>query len=593
MRSNRLNRGWKVSIAAMAWPVAVIGAVSSGIFLGSNFDAHSDKAKYESLLTQHERAPGELIVRLSKSGMASVGVQSVDSILSTRVGIRSVEAFETNNEFYLVKLNSDKDAALFMEEMVSNPSVQYAEPNYILKALGGRDSTSAEVVPNDAEFSKLWGLKNVGQKDPDGEQDGKAGADIGATKAWATTTGNRAILVAVIDTGVDYSHQDLINNIYSNPGESGNGKESNRIDDDGNGFVDDFHGWNFAGVSTNDPMDDNDHGTHVSGTIGGMGNNGLGVAGVNWETSILPVKFLSGSGSGTLADAVKAIQYSTLMSARVMNNSWGGGGFTQSMFDAITAAKNKGLLFVAAAGNDSTNSDSSPHYPAGYQIDNVIAVAATTNTDSLADFSTYGKRTVHIAAPGHKILSTIPVNQYDTFSGTSMATPHVTGAAALLWGTDTHMTMSQVKERLLKSRDYIAPLARKIASSGRLNIYNAINGIYPPSPEPSESDWRDMAMPGPIESEHPYKDNAVQEWTIDGPADAKFMRVVFSKVDLEDRYDFVKVVDKTGEVMDAISGKADNYASFYVNGNQLKLRFTSDSSETKWGFAVGKVQVVR
>ncbi|MCO5142739.1 MAG: S8 family serine peptidase [Oligoflexia bacterium] len=590
MRSNRKNRSWKVSIAAMAWPMAVIGAVSSGIFLGSNFEAHSDMAKYESILAQHERAPAELIVRLSKAGKASAGVQSLDAILNTRIGVRSIEAFETNNEFYLVKLNNDQDMAFFMEEMESNPSVQYAEPNYIVKALGDRDADS-EVLPNDTDFDKLWGMKNVGQKDSSG-QTGKVGADIGATKAWTTTTGNKDVLVAVIDTGVDYTHDDLVGNIYMNPGESGDGKETNGIDDDGNGFVDDFHGWNFAGVSNNNPMDDNDHGTHVSGTIGGMGNNAKGVAGVNWNTSILPVKFLTGGGSGTLADAVKAIQYATLMNAHVMNNSWGGGGFTQTMFDAITAAKDKGLLFIAAAGNDSSNSDRSPHYPAGYQIENVIAVAATTNTDALATFSTYGKRTVHIAAPGHKIYSTIPGNQYDTFSGTSMATPHVAGAAALLWGTSSSMPMSEVKDRLLRSRDFIGHLARKVASGGRLNIYNAINGIYPPSPEPSESDWRDMSLPAPIESAHPYDNSFTQEWTIDGPANAKYMRVIFSKVDLEDRYDFVRVVDANGEEMDAISGKAENLASFYVSGNKLKLRFTTDSSQTKWGFAVSKVQVV-
>ncbi|MGZ3694194.1 MAG: S8 family peptidase, partial [Bdellovibrionota bacterium] len=489
--------------AGIAWSLAVIGAASAGLFTGLDNNAHSDMAKFSTQLAQHERMPGEVIVKLSAAGKSAMRIQSMDALLnSSGLTISGMNVFETNNSFYKVKLARDSDTAAFLEAATHNPSIEYAEPNYIMHVLGTRDS---EVIPNDADFNKLWGMKNVGQKDSEGTT-GLVGADIGATKAWATTTGNKDIVVAVIDTGVDYTHPDLKDNIFVNTKEiPGNG-----IDDDGNGFVDDVHGWNFAGVSTNDPMDDNEHGTHVSGTIGAKGNDGVGVAGVNWTTSILPVKFLTGAGSGTLEDAVKAIQYATLMHANVMSNSWGGGGYTQSMYDAIVAAKNAGSLFVAAAGNDSQNADSTPHYPAGYQVDNVISVAATTNLDTLASFSTYGKRTVHIAAPGHKIYSSIPGGKYDSFSGTSMATPHVSGAAALVWGMDTHQTYAQVKERLLASRDFIPTLSRKVASSGRLNVYNAVNGIYPPSPEPAESAWKDFAMTAPIESTHPYDNSANQ-----------------------------------------------------------------------------------
>jgi subtilisin family serine protease len=581
-------RFWAASAPKMLWSMAVIGSAGAGLFMGLSGPAHSDVAKYNALLAQNDRVPGEVIVKLSRSGKAALQMQAFEQVVDSRFQIASFNAFETNDNYYLVKLGSDRETAQFLEAAATNPSIEYAEPNYVMRVLGERDG---EVVPNDPEFARLWGLKNTGQADSQGTV-GKAGADIGATKAWNTTTGNKDILVAVIDTGVDYTHPDLKDNIYSNPGESGDGKETNGIDDDGNGFVDDFHGWNFAGVSTNDPMDDNEHGTHVSGTIGAKGNDGLGVAGINWNTSILPVKFLTAGGSGTLADAVKAIQYATLMNAKVMNNSWGGGGFTQTMMDAIVAAKDKGLLFVAAAGNDAQNADSSPHFPAGYQVENVIAVAATTNQDTLASFSTYGKRTVHIAAPGFNILSSVPHGGYDTFSGTSMATPHVTGAAALLWGTDPSMTFAQVKDRLLRSRDFVPSLARKVASSGRLNVYNAINGIYPPSPEPAEGDWRDISVPNPIESEHPYKDKFQQEWTIEAPANAKFIRVVFSKLDLESGYDFVKVIDGNGVESESFSGAGENVASSYVEGNKVTLRFTTDSSNTKWGFALGKVQVV-
>lgn len=580
---------WTKKAPTLAWTFAVIGTASAGIFMGASNNAHSDISKFQTILTQHERMPGEVIVKLSAQGMS--GLQSVNQLFDSRFQIASVNAFETSNEFYLVKLAGDKETAEFLESANNNPNIAYAEPNYVMHAMDmPRDGS--EVIPNDARFGDLWGMKNTGQKDKDGTV-GKVGADIGATKAWAITTGNKNIVVGVIDTGVDYNHPDLKDNIYLNPGESGGGKESNGIDDDGNGFVDDFHGWNFAGVSTNNPMDDNEHGTHCSGTIGGKGNDGVGVAGVNWNVSILPIKFLTGSGSGTLADAVKAIQYGTLMKANLTSNSWGGGGFTQSMFDAITAAKNKGIMFVAAAGNDAANSDNSPHYPAGYQIDNVIAVAASTNQDTLASFSTYGKRTVHIAAPGLNILSSIPGGGYDIFSGTSMATPHVSGAVALVWGTDPTQTYAQVKDRIIRSRDFVPAMARKVNSSGRLNVYNALMGIYPPSPEPAESDWVDAPLDQTIESAHPYANNFSQEWTINGPADAKFMRVVFSRVELESGYDTVKVIDANGQESDSITGTGANVPSFYVTGNKVTLKFKTDSSEAKWGFAVAKLQIVR
>lgn len=582
-----ISKNWRAwANPNLVWSLAVMGSAGAGLFLGLGQSAHSDISKFSAALAQHERIPGELIVKLSKQGKLALRTQTAAQLFdASSFRVSGAEAFETNDSFYLVKL-ADEQAAEFLSAANSNPNFEYAEPNYVLRALGEKDAP-AEVVPNDRDFEKLWGMKNVGQKDSAGTV-GTPGADIGATKAWALTTGNKNIIVGIIDTGVDYTHPDLKDNIYTNPGEiAGNG-----IDDDGNGFVDDVHGWNFAGVSNNNPMDDNEHGTHVAGTIGGKGNDGQGVAGVNWTTSIVPIKFLTGSGSGSLADAVKSIQYATKIGVHMTNNSWGGGGFTQSMFDAIKEAKEKGQLFIAAAGNDGDNADTTPHYPAGYQVENVISVAATTNQDTLASFSTYGKRTVHIAAPGHKIYSSVPNGGYDSFSGTSMATPHVTGAAALVWGANTNMTYAEVKDRLLRSRDYVGSLSRKVAMSGRLNVYNALMGIYPPSPEPTEADWKDFSMTAPIESAHPYANNAKQEWTVQGPANAKYIRVVFGKMDLENGYDFVKVLDSKGVELDSMSGKGENVASFFATGNTLKLKFTSDSTQTAWGFSVAKIQVV-
>ena len=571
-------------VSHILWSVAVLGTASTGLFLGSIESAHSDISKFQSILAQHEHVPGEVIVKVKPSSMLKSQAEIFDT---GRFQISEIKAFETKNDMFTVKLKGDKQTAQYLQAAASNPDLEYAEPNYILRIVGQR-SGEAEKLPNDTDFGLLWGMKNTGQKEPGNGVDGKAGADISATKAWAITTGNRAISVAVIDTGVDYTHQELKDNIFVNTAEiAGNG-----IDDDANGFIDDIHGWNFAGVSTNDPMDDNEHGTHCSGTIGAKGDDGNKIAGVTWETRILPIKFLTGGGSGTLDDAVKSIHYATKMKVNIMSNSWGGGGFSQAMFDAIKEAKDAGILFIAAAGNDGQNSDTSPHYPAGYQVENVMAIAASTNLDTLASFSTYGKRTVHLAAPGHKIYSSVPKNGYDTFSGTSMATPHVSGAAALLWGTNTSMSFAEVKERLMKSRVFIPSLTRKVASSGRLNIYNAIMGVYPPSPEPSEDAWKDYDTGTVIESAHPYANSFKQEWAVEGPANAKYMRLVLEKVDLEDGYDFLKIVDATGAEMDSISGKSENASTFYVEGNKMTLKFSTDSSEVRWGFKVAKVQVV-
>lgn len=318
-----------------------------------------------------------------------------------------------------------------------------------------------QAVSNDPQMSQLWGMTKIDAQD-----------------AWNLTTGatgaNR-VVVAVIDTGVDYTHPDLAANIWTNPGEiAGNG-----ADDDHNGFVDDLHGYNF--VSNNGtPMDDNGHGTHVSGTIAAVGNNSLGVAGVNWSAAIMPLKFLDSTGSGYLSDAVRAINYATMertqhgVNIRVINASWGGGGFSSSMQTAIQAAGDAGIMFVAAAGNSATNNDASAQYPANYTSSNVISVAASDQNDNLASFSCYGATTVDLAAPGVSIYSTVPNNRYAVYSGTSMATPQVSGVAALAWAYNPNATVTDVRNAILQGVDHISSLSGKVASGGRLNAYHTL-----------------------------------------------------------------------------------------------------------------------
>ncbi len=272
--------------------------------------------------------------------------------------------------------------------------VEYAEPNYILRAF---------LTPNDTSYNLLWGLNNTSD------------ADIDAPEAWDITTGSSSVVIAVIDTGVAYNHNDLndltTNNIWSNTGENCTAPIG---DNDNNGYANDCRGWNFLD-NNNDPTDYNSHGTHVSGTIAAIGNNNSnGITGVMWNAQIMPLRFLGVSGSGDTANAISAINYAANNGARIINASWGGGSYSQALYDAINYARSNNVLFVAAAGNDGADNDTAPSYPASYNLDNIISVAATTQTDGLASFSNYGATSVDVGAPGVNIYSSIPIYSYTT-----------------------------------------------------------------------------------------------------------------------------------------------------------------------------------
>lgn len=338
----------------------------------------------------------------------------------------------------------------------NDPNIEYIEPNYRVSAVG--------TIPNDPNFNQLWGLNNTGQTG------GIPDVDIDAPEAWDIETGSKSkILVGVIDTGVDYNHPDLAANIWTNPGEiAGNG-----IDDDENGYVDDIHGYDFYN-NDGDPFDDNSHGTHVSGTIAAVGDNKIGVTGINWNAKIVGLKFLGQDGYGDIFAGIQAIDYATKIGVQLTNNSWAGGGYSQALYDAIKTAGDAGQLFIAAASNEGSNNDIYPAYPASYDLDNIISVAATDHNDQLAGFSNYGLETVDLGAPGVNIYSTVPGDSYAAFNGTSMATPHVAGVASLLWSQDPDRTPQQVKNRILASVDPITALDGKTVSGGRLNAFRAL-----------------------------------------------------------------------------------------------------------------------
>src|SRR3989475_9406772 len=374
----------------------------------------------------------------------------------------------------LLRLHSSrKNVATLVSELSARSDVEYAEPNYIVH-------TTA--IPNDPRFGELWGLQNTGQTIRGFP--GTRGADISVTAAWDISTGSRANVVAVIDTGIDYRHPDLAANIWSAPA-------AFTVTIGGQSITcpAGSHGFNAIALVC-DPLDDNDHGSHLSGTIGAVGNNGTGVVGVNWTASIMGSKFLDATGTGTTADAINAIEFVVQAKAafaatsganvRVLSNSWGGGAFSQALLDEINRANANDMLFVAAAGNSISNNDVVPHYPSGFNAPNVVAVAATDNTDALPGFSNFGSTSVHLGAPGVDILSTTRNNTYSYFSGTSVATPHVSGAALLVLSKCALDTAS-LKTLLLNNVDPIPSLSGMTVTGGRLNVNKAIRACAAPA----------------------------------------------------------------------------------------------------------------
>jgi len=340
-------------------------------------------------------------------------------------------------------------------------------------------------IPDDTSFDALWGLHNTGRLG------GVTSADIDAPAAWDVTTGSRSVVVAVIDSGLDVTHPDLAANVWTNPREiAGDG-----LDNDGNGFVDDVHGWDFANHDA-DPADDDGHGTHVAGTIGAVGDNAIGVTGVNWQVSIMGLKFLDAAGNGFTSNAVAAVTYATRMrrdfgvNVVAINASWGGGARSKALAAAIAAGGRAGILFVTAAGNESSNNDRTPAYPANYGDDAVISVAAIDRSNRLAAFSNFGATTVDLAAPGVAIRSTVPGGGYATFSGTSMAVPFVTGTVALLAAANPRATAADIRRAILSTTRPVAALAGKVVSGGLLNAAAAVRAITvgatpPPAPQPA------------------------------------------------------------------------------------------------------------
>ena len=428
-------------------------------------------------------APGELLVRFAPMADASD---------RARLREEADTDFERNlpvSGLQLLNVERGQSVRGAVSQLERSRHVVYAEPNF---------RRFATLTPDDAYFHYQWGLNNIGQSL--GDSAGTLDADIDAPEAWDMTTGSAEVTVAVVDSGVDVDHPDLRSNVWTNSGEQGDGRETNGIDDDGNGLSDDWRGWDWVD-SDNLPGDANGHGTHVAGTIAARGNDGAGVAGVAWRSRVMPLRILDAEGEGTVADAVSAYRYAAAHGAKVVNASLGGDSPSRAEADAIANAP--GTLFVVAAGNGGADevgddNDLSTAYPCSYQASNLICVAASDRNDALAPFSNYGTASVDLAAPGVDILSTLPGNRFAFLDGTSMATPHVAGAAALLFALPTSTTggasVAAVKSALLGGTEAKGAFSGKTVTGGRLNVERSLRimdsgtsetAVTPPTPAPA------------------------------------------------------------------------------------------------------------
>lgn len=482
----------------------------------------------------------------------------------TEPGMRWLLFFGEDNRYALVS-TEDANAPRMLP-----PGVLAVQPNYRYRALG---------ITGDPEAAKSWGLENTGQKMPESGV-GTPGKDIAAVSAWAVHDGTNPSVIAVVDTGIDSAHEELAKNMWSNPGEiPGNG-----IDDDKNGFIDDVHGWDF---SANKPAveDDNGHGTFCSGIIAAEAGNGKGSRGVVRRAKLMAVKFLDASGSGSTAHAIAAIKYATDNGAQILNASWGGGKFDQALFDTVKVAGERGILFVAAAGNDFKDNDNDPrpNYPSSFNLPNIISVAAYDNKDKLARFSNFGKKTVHLGAPGVEVFSTAPKNQYRTGDGTSFAAPFTAGVAALVRSFVPGINTMALRDRLISSTEVIGYYEKeKLSSAGRLNAYNAVMDIRPPRPKVPTT-WANH-----VESAvtpHPYPEKFTQKWEFRTPG-ATHVRVKFKGFDTEACCDVAVVKDKAGTVVASYAGALGDFWSADVLGDTLTVEFTADYSIQANGFEV-------
>jgi subtilisin family serine protease len=437
----------------------------------------AQSAMAQSVVVSSEEVPGEIIVKYKEGSSDSHTAKRSSRVLRS-LGLRARFVKElADSSMHHLQATEGVDAHDLIKELNRHPDVAYAEPNYFIH-LAQEQVLSAEQVQTMSSVSSQSAVAYT-----------QSAANVKVAQAWQSITGSgSAIVVAVVDTGVDYNHYVLTqsSSIWTNAGEIPN----NGIDDDGNGFVDDVKGWNFN-ANSNNPMDDNGHGTHVAGIIVGVGQNIFASQLSKSNIKVMALKFMDSSGNGTTADAVSAINYAVKNGARVINNSWGGTSYSQSLHDSLANAYANGVFIASAAGNYGTNDDTAPLYPANLSVPSQVSTAASDNFDSLASFSSFGPTSVHVSAPGVSILSTYMNNTFAYLSGTSMASPFVAGLAALAMYQAPQLTGYQVKSVILGSADPVSNLKGYVSTGSRVDAYNtiqtALTNVRTPASQPSYS----------------------------------------------------------------------------------------------------------
>jgi len=397
---------------------------------------------------------GELLIRFRRNS-----TEAEIAALLQEQGAQRVARLRGQSGIERLRLSAGSDPSAVAEAFRSSRLVEMVEPNYLI--------TGDQMVPNDPRFGEQWALKSVSANGRD------SGSDINVARAWEVTTGTRRTVIAIIDSGIDFTHTDLRQNEWNNLSERADGRAS---DDDGNGFTDDLHGWDFL-TDTNEIRDEQGHGTAVAGIIAARGNNGTGISGVMWRASLMSLRVLDKTGTGDVASAVEAIDYATQSGAQVINCSWGTDEASEALREAISRAARRGVLVVASAGNQARDLWTAPRYPASFDLPNLLSVASTDDSDALARWSNRGAAHVSVAAPGTDILTTRMGGDYQTVSGTSASAPLVTGVAGLVKTLRPWLDAGRTRELILRGARQVPSLSDKVAAKGVVNAAGALEAV--------------------------------------------------------------------------------------------------------------------
>ena len=498
-----------------------------------------------------------------------------------------IKKFTLGQDSYaLVRTNTVTDETEALNALLQLSGVEAAEVNQLVTA--ALPAPSVNLIENNY-FNVQWGLANLGVNEPDlrgqpNQEPGWIGADINAVAAWQVSRGSQQVKIAVLDTGVDYTHSELSSNIWTNTQEIA----ANGIDDDQNGFIDDVHGWN-AVENNGDPMDQLGQGTHIAGIIGAL-HNETGVSGVMGEVSLVPVKIISNQGTLTIADALVGLDYAIRQNVDVIQFS---GRFTQpstALNSLIQLAAAKKIAVTMGAGDSGLNTDEASGYPSALGNRNLYIFTAMSHQDTLADFANFGRSSVFMAAPGQNIISTAPRNNFAVRSGSTMAAAHAAGTIGLYIAQSGRQTPFQLYSRLFATSVPGSSYELSVGSSSKLDAYNLLADIRPAHPVPPENNGVYYRLPSIIESAHPYANYSQIQHEIHIPG-ALGIRVIIKSMDIELRYDWLRLHDSNNVMVQSLEGVANNFVSNEVLGDRVKISFYSDSSQTKWGYRIEAVYV--